>query len=192
MVENMSRLISPNIVQVKGLYITNPYTPEQNGVSERLNGTLVECAKSMIFHANMPINFWAEAVNTAVHLHNRSPTKSLNMKTPYEFGLVKSQMYQTLKYLDQFVTCIHLTICDKSLILDQESSVYWVSTSNIHHKLYDVESKKFVRSKDVVFYENKFRDFETVTKKLIIREDPPEEKLGTNHAQNHDVENQVH
>ena len=60
------------------------------------------------------------------------------------------------------------------------------------YKLCDVESKKFVRSKDIVFYENKFHDFETVTKELIIREDPPEEKLGTNHVQNHDVENQVY
>ncbi len=63
---------------------SNPYTPEQNGVSEILNRTLLESAKSMIFHSNMPLNFWAEAVNTAVHLHNRSPTISLNIKTPYE------------------------------------------------------------------------------------------------------------
>jgi hypothetical protein len=40
-----------------------------------------------------------------------------------------------------------------------------------------------VRSKDVVFYENKFHDFEVVTKELIIREDVPEEKLSVNHEQ---------
>ena len=55
------------------------------------------------------------------------------------------------------------------------------------YKLYDVESKKFMRSKDVVFYENKFHDFENITKELIIREDPSEAKLSTNHVQNHDV-----
>ena len=42
-------------------------------------------AKFMMFHVNMPIKFSAEAVNTAVYLHNRSPTSSLNMKTRYEY-----------------------------------------------------------------------------------------------------------
>ena len=40
---------------------------------QRLNRTLSELAK-MLFHAKMPLNFWAESVNTAVYLHNRSPT----------------------------------------------------------------------------------------------------------------------
>jgi hypothetical protein len=48
-----------------------------------------------------------------------------------------------------------------------------------------------VRSKDVVFYENKFHDFEVVTKELIIREDVPEEKLSVDHEQHHDAEDQV-
>ena len=47
-----------------------------------------------------------------------------------------------------------------------------------------------MRSKDVVFYENKFHDFENITKDLIIREDPSEKKLSTNHVPNHDAENQ--
>jgi hypothetical protein len=68
---------------------TNPYTPEQNGVSERLDRTLLESGKSMIFHASIPTNFWAEAVNTAVYLHNRSPTASLDMKTPDEYWFGK-------------------------------------------------------------------------------------------------------
>ena len=46
----------------KGIFhqFTNPHTPEQNGTSERLNRTLIESAKSMIFHANIPLKFWAE------------------------------------------------------------------------------------------------------------------------------------
>ena len=60
---------------------TNPYTPEQNGISERLNRTLIESARSMLYHAKMPLKFWAEAVNTATYLHNRSPTSALKDKT---------------------------------------------------------------------------------------------------------------
>ena len=60
---------------------TNPYCPEQNGIAERLNRTIME---SMIHHAKLPIQFWAEAVNTAVYLHNHSPTAALKDKTPFE------------------------------------------------------------------------------------------------------------
>ena len=49
---------------------TCPYTPEQNGVAERLNRTLIESARSMIYHANLPLHFWAEACTTAVYIHN--------------------------------------------------------------------------------------------------------------------------
>ena len=172
---------------------TNPYTPEQKGVSERLNRTLAESAKSMIFHANMPINFWAQAVNTTVQLHNRSPSKSLNMKTPYECWFGKKPDVSNLKIFGS--VCYMHTPSNLRQKLDPRSRKavfigYPPDTKG--YKLYDVEPKKFVRSKDVVSYENKFHDFETVTKELIIREDPPEEKLGTNHVQNHDVENQVY
>ena len=63
---------------------TCPYTPEQNGVSERLNCTLIETARSMIYHAKFPLKFWAEAVNTAIYLRNRSPTSALKDKTSFE------------------------------------------------------------------------------------------------------------
>lgn len=61
-----------------------PYTQNQNGVSERMNRTIMEKARTMLLEAHLPESFWAEAVNTAVYLHNRSPTRSLDGKTPYE------------------------------------------------------------------------------------------------------------
>jgi len=62
---------------------TAPYSPEQNGVSERANRTLVGRAKAMILDGNMSDNLWAEAMHTAVYLNNRSPTTA-KPKTPYE------------------------------------------------------------------------------------------------------------
>jgi len=61
-----------------------PYTQNQNGVSERMNRTVMEKARTMLLEARLPESFWAEAVNTAVYLHNRSPTRSLDGCTPYE------------------------------------------------------------------------------------------------------------
>ena len=63
---------------------TVPRTPEQNGVVERLNRTLMDSVRSMLVGAHLPQRFWAEALATAVYLRNRSPTKSVDGLTPYE------------------------------------------------------------------------------------------------------------
>ncbi len=63
---------------------TVPHRPEQNGIAERMNRTLVEAAHSMMFHAGMPKEFWAEAIHTAAYVHNRSPTRSLKEVTPFQ------------------------------------------------------------------------------------------------------------
>ena len=64
--------------------LTVPKTPEQNGVAERQNRTLVEAVRSMLIDANLPHKFWAEALSTAVYLRNRSPAKAVKDMTPYE------------------------------------------------------------------------------------------------------------
>ena len=53
---------------------TIPYSPQQNGVAERCNRTLTESVRSMLYHSNSPLKFWAEALVTAVRIRNRSPT----------------------------------------------------------------------------------------------------------------------
>jgi transposase InsO family protein len=63
---------------------TAPYSPQQNGVVERRNQTVVEMARSLMKSMQVPATFWAEAVRTAVHILNRSPTRSLKGVTPYE------------------------------------------------------------------------------------------------------------
>ena len=63
---------------------TVPHTPQQNGVTERKNRTLVECAISMLKGKNLSNCIWAEAVSTAVYLKYRSPTRSLEFKTHFE------------------------------------------------------------------------------------------------------------
>ncbi|KAJ9545449.1 LOW QUALITY PROTEIN: hypothetical protein OSB04_025156 [Centaurea solstitialis] len=59
-------------------------TPQQNGVAERRNRTLIEAARSMLSEANLATQFWAEAVNTACYTHNRSLIVKRFRRTPYE------------------------------------------------------------------------------------------------------------
>lgn len=56
--------------------MTASCSAQQNGVAERKNLTIIEMAKSMLKEKGMPDTFWAEAVNTAVSILNRSPTKA--------------------------------------------------------------------------------------------------------------------
>ena len=63
---------------------TIPKTPEQNGVVERLDRTLVESARSMLLDARLPHEFWAEATFTDVYIRNRCPTKAVSEMMPYE------------------------------------------------------------------------------------------------------------
>eukprot|EP00253_Pinus_taeda_P035892 PITA_35892 len=63
---------------------TTPYTPQQNGVAERMNKTLMERARSILSGAGLGQEFWAEAVDTACYLVNRSPSSALEDKTPQE------------------------------------------------------------------------------------------------------------
>jgi len=49
-----------------------------------MNRTIMEKARTILLEACLPESFWAEAVNTAVYLHNRRPIKSLEGKTPHQ------------------------------------------------------------------------------------------------------------
>ena len=65
--------------------ITDPHTPEQNGVAERLNRTIIEKARAMVAHAGLHKKYWAEGVNTALYIYNRVASSALRFKmSPYQ------------------------------------------------------------------------------------------------------------
>ena len=59
------------------------HCPQQKGVAERMNRTLLDSARAMVYHAKLSKVFWAEAVNTAAYIRNRV-VMSTSSKTPYE------------------------------------------------------------------------------------------------------------
>ena len=64
--------------------VTVQKTPQQNGIAERMNSTLVESIRSILADSKLPKCFWAEALSIATYLHNHCPTNAVEGKTPYE------------------------------------------------------------------------------------------------------------
>lgn len=64
--------------------LANTGSPWENVVVERKNRTVVEMARAMLEHRELPRSLWAEAASTSVHIINRSPTAALHKTTPYE------------------------------------------------------------------------------------------------------------
>ncbi|CAG9137695.1 unnamed protein product [Plutella xylostella] len=76
---------------------TVPYTPEQNGKAERENRTLVEAARTMLYSKDMPKKLWAEAINTAAYVLNRTGKSNEPGKTPFETWTKETFDINTLK-----------------------------------------------------------------------------------------------
>ena len=77
--------------------LTAPYTPPQNGLAEWMNRTIQERVCSMLSHAGLPQSFWAEAVSTAMHLINRSPSSGLDFQVAEEVWASKPPLYAYLR-----------------------------------------------------------------------------------------------
>ncbi|GKF65987.1 putative ribonuclease H-like domain-containing protein, partial [Tanacetum coccineum] len=59
-------------------------TPQQNGVAERRNRTLIEADRTMLADSKLPTTFWSEAVSTACYVQDRVLVVKPNNKTPYD------------------------------------------------------------------------------------------------------------
>ncbi|KAE8672699.1 Detected protein of unknown function [Hibiscus syriacus] len=79
--------------------LTAPYTPEQNGVVERKNRTIVEIERSMLKAKELSNQLWAEAVATEVYLLNLSPTSVVLNQTPYEAWYEKRPLFETIRII---------------------------------------------------------------------------------------------
>ena len=75
------------------------YTPQQNGVIERKNRTLIEMNITMLAEYKTPIRFWVEAINTVFHIINKVYLHKFLKKLLMNLSLVTSLMFHTLEYL---------------------------------------------------------------------------------------------
>ena len=133
---------------------TVPMTPQQNGVAERMNRTLNECARSMRIHACLPKMFWAEAVNTAAYLINHGPSIPLDGKIPEE---VWSRKEVNLLHLRVFgcISYVHIDSAERSKLDAKSNKCVFVGYGGdeFGYRFWDYENRKIIRSRDVIFNE---------------------------------------
>ena len=135
---------------------TIPKNPEQNGVAERMNRTLVETVRSLLFYANLSHKFWGEALSTAAYLHNRSPTKAVKGMTPYEAWTGEKPKVDHLRIFG-CQAFVHVPK-DERKKLDSKSKkciLMGYGTTTKGYRLYDPLKKRVVYSRDVIFNEQK-------------------------------------
>jgi transposase InsO family protein len=140
--------------------LTTPYTPQQNGVSERRNRSVMEMARCMLHEKDLPKPFWAEAANTAVFLQNRLPTKVLKDKTPFEawYGYKPS-----VTFLKVFgcVCFAHVPQVKRDKLDKKAIPGIFVGYSSVSkaYKVYHPQSGKMTVSRDVHFIEDQQWDW---------------------------------
>lgn len=135
---------------------SNVKTPQQNGVAERANRTLIEKAKCLLSEAALPNSFWGEAINASVFIINRS----INAST----GGIPEELWrgETIKIdnLRVFGCRVMVLNSAKSHKLDDRSiemTFVGYDTDKKGYRCYDHAARKIVVSRDVKFHENIFR-----------------------------------
>ena len=139
--------------------VTAPYTPQHNGLAERRNRTILDMARCMVKHRNLPKSFWGEAVNTAVYVLNRCPTKKLKDKVPEE---VWSGKKPSVSHFKVFGALCHKHVPDakrKKLDDKSEAMILVGYHATGAYKLYNPKTKKMTFSRDVIVDEAKSWDW---------------------------------
>lgn len=134
--------------------LTAPYSPQQNGVVERWNQSVVGMARSMLKAKGLPGMFWGEAVNSAVYLLNRSSSKSIGGKTPYELW---NGVPPAVHHLRTFGCVAHVKVMTLNVkkLDDRSRPMIFVGyePGSKAYRVYDPTTRRVHVSRDVVLDE---------------------------------------
>jgi hypothetical protein len=133
---------------------TNVYSASQNGVSERINYTLLNPVRCMLSESKLPKSLWAEALSTAVYVRNRSPTSAVPGKTPYEVWTGSKPDLAHLRVFGQRAYA-HVPAETRRKLDDRAVQTVFVGYDNQvkGYRLVHRNTLRLIISKDVTFIE---------------------------------------
>ena len=131
-------------------FLTASYSPQQNGVAERKNRTILDMVRSMMKSKNMPKEFWAEAVQCAIYIQNRCPHARLNGKTPQEVWSGQKPSVSHLKVFGS-VAYAHVPSQQRTKLEDKCKKYVFIGYDEMTkaYKLLDPINQKVIVSRDV-------------------------------------------
>ncbi|GJT93562.1 putative ribonuclease H-like domain-containing protein [Tanacetum coccineum] len=134
---------------------SNPRTPQQNGVAERKNRTLIEAARTMLADSKLPTMFWTEAVSTACYVLNRVSITNPHNKTPYE--LISGKVPQ-IGHLKLWVTVTILNTSDHLGKFEgkaDEGYLVGYAPNSKAYRVYNLTNKRVEETMNLRFLEDK-------------------------------------
>nr|GFB01991.1 hypothetical protein [Tanacetum cinerariifolium] len=135
---------------------SNTRTPQQNGVAERRNRTLIEAARTMLADAKLSVTFWAEAVNTACYVQNRVLVNKSQNKTPYELFNGRTPTIGFLKLFGCHVMILNkLDNLGKFEAKGDEGYFIGYSMSSKAFRVFNKRTRRVEENLHVEFLENK-------------------------------------
>lgn len=147
-------------------------SPQQNGVAERKNRTIVEMARSMMIGKSLPKIFWAEAIHTTIYILNRCPTKAVRNRTPFEAWHKKKPVVDHLKIFGS-IAYSHISTPNRDKFDEKSEKLIFIGYSDESkgYRLYNPITCKLVVSRDVIFDEMGSWSWEGNSSKLISQEE---------------------
>ncbi|GJX24327.1 putative ribonuclease H-like domain-containing protein [Tanacetum coccineum] len=134
----------------------NARTPQQNGVAERKNRTLIEAARTMLADSFLPNTFWAEAVSTACYVLNRVLVTKPHNKTPYELLTGKIPIISYIRPFGCHVTILNtIDHLGKFAGKSDEGFLVGYSLQSKAFRVYNLETKRVKENLHITFLENK-------------------------------------
>lgn len=116
---------------------------------------MLDTARAIRIHANLPIKFWGDCILTATYLINLMPSSVLNWKIPYELLMNKPASYDHLRVIGCLCfAAIHSS--DKFASRARRCVLIGYPYAQKGYKLYDLDSHQIFLSRDVLFRENCF------------------------------------
>ncbi|KAI3501210.1 hypothetical protein L1887_29073 [Cichorium endivia] len=157
--------------------LTAAYTPQQNGVAERRNRTLMNMVRCLLTEKSMPKKFWSEAASWGCHILNRCTSRSLDEKVPEELWTGSKPSVEHFKIFG-CIGHVHVPAQLRTKLDTRSHKCVFlgVSQESKAYRLYDPSSEKIVISRDVIFDEDGSWDWSKDnqdTQELIIEDDEP-------------------
>ncbi|UYV82191.1 hypothetical protein LAZ67_21001303 [Cordylochernes scorpioides] len=136
--------------------LTTTYSPQSNGVAERITRTLVETARTLLIDSRLPMPFWAEAVATAAYVKNCTSHKSLRHATPMEKWKGKKPSIRHFRIFGCLVYWpTNKRRRNKFSPKSQKGVFIGYSLSRKAHRVYNIFTGKIEEVRSVKFKENK-------------------------------------